>query len=34
LKLWKFELDNDDWKIVNNLVSVLEVHVLYLYSHI
>jgi hypothetical protein len=34
LKLRKFELDNDDWKIVNNLVSILEVRVLYLYPHI
>jgi hypothetical protein len=27
LKLRKYELDNDDWRIVNDLVSVLEVHV-------
>lgn len=33
LKLRKFELDNDDWKIVHNLVSVLEVRVMYLYTH-
>jgi hypothetical protein len=25
LKLRKFELDNDDWKVVQDLVSVLEV---------
>jgi hypothetical protein len=25
LKLRKFELDNDDWKILHDLVSVLEV---------
>jgi len=25
LKLWKFELDNDDWKIVQDLVLVLQV---------
>jgi hypothetical protein len=34
LKLHKFELDNDDWKIVQDLVSVLEVCVMYLYTHI
>ena len=25
LKLWQFELDNEDWKIIGDLVSVLEV---------
>ena len=28
LKLWKFELDNDDWKIIQDLVSVLEVWIM------
>jgi len=28
LKLCKYELDNDDWRIVNDLVSILEVHVM------
>jgi hypothetical protein len=27
LKLRKYKLDNDDWRIVNDLVSVLEVRV-------
>jgi hypothetical protein len=26
LKLRKFELDNDDWVIIEDLVSILEVH--------
>ena len=26
LKLRKYELDNDDWVIIEDLVSVLEVH--------
>ena len=29
LKLHKFELDNDDWKIVHDLVFVLKVHIMY-----
>ena len=33
LKLRKFELDNDDWTIVHDLVSVLEVRVMYLYLY-
>ena len=28
LKLRKFELDNDDWKIFQDLVSVLEVRIM------
>ena len=28
LKLWKYELDNDDWKIIQDLVSVLEVWIM------
>jgi hypothetical protein len=34
LKLRRFELDNDDWKIMHNLVSVFEVRVIYSYTHI
>lgn len=34
LKLRKFELDDDDWKIMHNLASVLEVRAKYLYTHI
>jgi len=26
LKLRKYELDNDDWVIIEDLVSILEVH--------
>ena len=26
LKLWKFELDDDNWQAVEDLVSVLSVH--------
>ena len=28
LKLRKYELDNNDWRIMNDLVSVLEVRVI------
>ena len=34
LKLHKFELDHDNWKIMYNLASVLKVHVIYLCTHI
>ena len=34
LKLHKFELDNDDWKIMNDLASVLEVCAIYLYTYV
>ena len=34
LKLRKFELDNDNWKIMNDLASVLEVCAIYLYTYV
>jgi hypothetical protein len=34
LKLRRFELDNDEWKIIGDLASVLEVRLIYLFhSH-
>jgi len=34
LKLRRYELDNDDWIIVEDLVSVLEVHYLFPFDYI
>jgi hypothetical protein len=33
LKLRRYELDDEDWKIVGDLVSILEVRTKYFFAH-